>query len=82
MRIVDTWVYSHFKVLVFSYESHFYCEIEAGPMKQCLKVPKDSVNGNLEGLRKVFTQEFIDSIIERFHSLHGDFSKALKSVND
>jgi hypothetical protein len=81
MRIVETWDYPLFKVVIFSYENHFYLEIEAGPMKQCLKIPKDSVGGNLEGVRKVFTPVFIDSLVQRFHSLHADFSKALKDAS-
>lgn len=82
MRIVETWDYPLFKVVVYSQELHFYVEIEAGPMKQCLKVPKDSVGGNLADLRKVFSPEFNETLVQRFHALHGDFSKALKNAQD
>lgn len=74
MRILATIPHPQYRIVVYTLDTHFYIEIEAGPMKQCYKLPKEKA-GSLEGIKKWLDEDFLqraNSIFESMYLNHKD----------
>ncbi len=70
MRVVSQIPHPEFKITVFATEQYYYVEIEAGPMKQAYKLPKDKAE-NLEAVQKWLNHDFL----QRAHVIFEDMYK-------
>jgi hypothetical protein len=74
MRIHATIPHPKYRIVVYSQENHFYIEIEAGPMKQCYKLPKERAS-NIGDIQKWLDEDFLQrahSIFENMYINHKD----------
>ena len=74
MRILTTIPHPKYRIVVYTTEQHFYIEIEAGPMKQCFKIPKDKAPRQ-EDVKKWLDEEFLQrayTIFEDMYRNHTD----------
>ncbi len=77
MRILGRIPHPVFQIVAYELERHYYLEIEAGPMKQCFKLPKDRFAG-LEGLSQLFDPEFETGLVQRFEAMYAELERLLK----
>lgn len=69
MRILANIPHPKFKITAFSLEQHYYIEIEAGPMKQCYKLPKERAE-NLEKIQSWLDDEFLEEVYLHFEAMY------------
>lgn len=79
MRILGNIPHPEFKIVAYTLEKHFYVEIEAGPMKQCFKLHKETT-GNLEGIKKLMNEEFLTRTHQLFEEMYLNYKKALHNT--
>lgn len=77
MRLLGSIPHPQFKVVVYAQEHHLYVELEAGPMKQCYKLPKDRVSG-LAGVQKWLDAEMSTAVYRHFESMYRQHTQALQ----
>lgn len=77
MRVVGSIPCAHFKVTVFSLDTSWYVECEAGPMKQGYKFPKEKVEDQL-ALQRLVNQEFLEKVRQHFNAMYQDFLPLVK----
>lgn len=68
MRIVDTIPHESMTISIFHMNDKFMVKFEAGMMEQCFKFALEEV-GNLEGLKKRITPEFVEKTRSRFNDM-------------
>lgn len=76
MRLVETIPHPKLKIVVYALEYHFYIEIEAGPMKQCYKLPKEKAE-NVAAVRKWLDEEFLNEVYKGFESMYTSHKNAM-----
>lgn len=69
MRILAIIPHPKYRIVAYTLDSHFYIEIEAGPMKQCYKLPKNKAN-NLEEIKKWLDSSFLDEVQSHFEKMY------------
>lgn len=77
MRVVTQIPHPDFKITVFGTERYYYIEIEAGPMKQAYKLPKDKAPG-LEAVQKWLSEEFLKEVHSIFESMYRNHLGSIK----
>lgn len=78
MRILGRIPHAVFQIVVYETERHYYVEIEAGPMKQCFKFPKESVGG-IPGVQALLDADFERGLEARFDQMYSDMKRVLES---
>ena len=56
---------------------HYYVEIEAGPMKQCYKLHKETTDG-LEGIKQWLDVEFDKHLASTFEEMYRQHTASIK----
>lgn len=69
MRVLATIPHPTFKIVAYTLDRHYYIEVEAGPMKQCYKLNKETTKG-LEGIQKWLDDEFLAHLQATFESMY------------
>lgn len=77
MRLVGSIPHARFKVVVYALEHHFYVEIEAGPMKQCYKLPKERVT-SLSQVQEWLDESFSEAAYRRFEDMYRSHTESLE----
>ncbi len=77
MRLLDQIPHPKFKVVAYTLERHYYVEIEAGPMKQCYKLHKETTPG-LEGIKQWLDEEFSTQLQSSFEAMYQNHTSAIK----
>jgi len=77
MRILGRIPHPVFQIVAYELERHYYLEIEAGPMKQCFKLPKDRFAG-LEGLSQLIDPELEKGLEERFEAMYAELKRMVE----
>ncbi len=78
MRIISTIPHPLVKISVFSMNNKYLLKMEANGYEQVYKIPEDEVSG-VESIQKILTDEFMDTVIERFKSMMLDWNNALNN---
>ncbi len=68
MRIIDSIPHESMTISIFQMNDKYQVRFEAGPMEQIFKFHLDDVK-NLEGLKKVVDENFIQKTRERFNDM-------------
>ncbi len=76
MRIEAQIPHPNFRILVYSLDTKYSIQIEAGPMMQAFKIEKNKIAG-IEGIKKLLTPTFLSKIHDRFNDMFLD----LESLN-
>ena len=78
MRVVAQIPHPEFKITVFGTEQYYYTEIEAGPMKQAYKLPKDKAP-NLESVHKWLNETFLTRVHQIFEQMYTTHLESIKT---
>lgn len=76
MRILGPIPHPSYKITAYTIERYFYVEIEAGPMKQCYKLPQEQTKG-MEGIQKWLDQDFLDRVQTLFEEMYKNHKASL-----
>ncbi len=79
MRILGKIPHPSFNIVAYTLEKHYYVEIEAGPMKQCYKLHKETTDG-LEGIKQWLDADFLIEVKNLFNAMYANHSAALKRL--
>ena len=76
MRIAESWNTPQYRVVIYTLETAWYVEFEAGPMKQGYKFNKEKWP-TLQAVKDALTTNFLTEVYTCFEKMYG----ALKSVD-
>ncbi len=76
MRIAESWNTPQFRVVIYTLETTWYVEFEAGPMKQGYKFSKEKLE-NLNQVKAALSKDFLAEVYQHFNSMYG----SLKQTN-
>lgn len=79
MRIETQIPHPHFKIVVYSLDSKYLIQIEAGSLMQAYKIGKEQLNG-LEGVKQLLSSEFLLKVHDRFNQMFMDFKTTQENV--
>lgn len=79
MRLLGQIPHPGFKIVAYTLERHYYIEIEAGPMKQCYKLHKETTNG-LEGIKQWLDADFLIEVQHIFEKMYSNHMAAIKRM--
>lgn len=68
MRIAETWNTPRYRVFIYSLDTAWYIEFEAGPMKQGYKWSKEKYP-NLQDVKTALSDQFMDEVYTHFNSM-------------
>lgn len=77
MRVFGTIPHPSFKINAFTLENYYYVEIEAGPMKQCYKLHKETTDG-MHGIRQWLSEDFLKEVQRIFEDMYRQHTAALE----
>ena len=75
MRIADSWNTPQYRVFIYTLETAWYVEFEAGPMKQGYKFSKEK-HPNLEDMKDALSEVFFTEVYNHF----GQMYQSLKAI--
>lgn len=78
MRLIEQITHPACRIAIMSYNDKWIIEFEAGPYKQTYKVKHEDVTG-LDEVKSYLTPSFIDTVLDRFRAMHGDFRKSIQN---
>lgn len=76
MRILGSIPHPQYKIIVYTLERYYYVEIEAGPMKQCLKLHKEQFAG-LQEIQSFMDEQFMNKTHKLFEEIYLNYKEAL-----
>jgi hypothetical protein len=77
MRIAESWTLPQYRIVVYTLDTSWYVEFEAGPMKQGYKLSKEKY-ASLAAVKEALDTPFLDAVYEHFNKM---FS-TLKELNE
>ena len=77
MRLIGPVPHPKFKVVAYNTERYYYVEIEAGPMKQCYKLPKEKVTSP-DAIKTWLDEHFSEKTYTIFEEMYKNFDASLK----
>lgn len=82
MRVIAMIPHHTFKISVFSYNSKYIVKIEWGQFEQSFKISEMDVNSDINEIRKMVSEVFLENTMRRFIAMREDWSKSFKEVNN
>jgi hypothetical protein len=77
MRIVGEIEHSKIKITLFSWNGKFIAKFELDKYEQTYKISEGDVTG-LDEFKKIFDNDFIETIMLRFLQMRTDYTAAFK----
>lgn len=68
MRIAESWTTKQFRVVIYTLETQWYVEFEAGPMKQGYKFSKEKY-ATLADVHEALSPAFQTEVYEHFNRM-------------
>ncbi|MDG1881959.1 MAG: hypothetical protein P8I92_06670 [Schleiferiaceae bacterium] len=75
MRIVEQINHSTFRIVLYTTQTHYIVELEAGPMRQAYKYDKDKFP-DVPSVKKTLTQEWLEELRVIFNDMYTRWSAA------
>jgi hypothetical protein len=75
MRIAETWKTPQYRVFIYTLDSSWYVEFEAGPMKQGYKWSKEKCPSIVD-VKNAMTEEFLSEVYSHFNAMFLTLKKA------
>lgn len=76
MRIAESWTTPQYKISIYTLDTHWYVEFEAGPMKQGYKFNKEKFPSIVD-VKNAMTEEFLSEVYQHFNGMFLSLKKAL-----
>ncbi len=81
MRIVAEIPHPEFKISIYNWNGKFILKVEVGPYEQAFRINEEMVDGDVEKVKSMVTEEFLKDFRTRFLAMREDLNNALKKVN-
>jgi hypothetical protein len=81
MRVVAEIPHPEFKISIFAWNGKLILKVEVGPYEQAFRISEETVGGDIEKVKAMVTEEFLQDFRTRFLSMKEDLNNALKKVN-
>jgi hypothetical protein len=76
MRVVTEIAHPEIKITIFHWNNRYLIKLEAGPFEQTYKIQEFDVDSE-EDVKKLVSDEFIHSAIDRFNQMADSLQQAL-----
>jgi hypothetical protein len=81
MRILAQIPHPKLRISIMAWNEKYIIEMEAGQYKQTFKIGQESVSG-IEEVKALCTDELISNTIDRFNTMHKDFSSSFNALKN
>ncbi len=79
MRVIADIPHSRYKIQIFSYNAKYLVKIELGQFEQIFKIAESDVDGGVEEVKRMVTDQLLRNSLERFLSMRTDWEEAFKN---
>ncbi|MDR0803028.1 hypothetical protein [Fluviicola sp.] len=79
MRVIADIPHSRYKIQIFLYNAKYLVKIELGQFEQIFKIAEADVNGGVEEVKRMVTDQLLHNSLERFLSMRTDWEEAFKN---
>jgi hypothetical protein len=79
VRILATIPHPKMKISIFQWNEKWIIEVEGGAYKQTFRIAQESVPG-LDDVKRMVTPQLLDGCMDRFNTMHRDFTAAYQLV--
>ncbi|WP_300665774.1 hypothetical protein [Fluviicola sp.] len=79
MRVIADIPHSRYKIQIFLYNAKYLVKIELGQFEQTFKIAESDVNGGVEEVKRMVTDQLLRNSLERFLSMRTDWEDAFKN---
>ena len=79
MRVIEEIPHHTFKITVFHWNARYLVKIELDKYEQTYKINEGDVTG-VSDVKKMLTDEFLESCMHRFLAMRTDFTNAVKNI--
>lgn len=79
MRVIADIPHSRYKIQIFSYNAKYLVKIELGQFEQIYKIAESDVDGGVEEVKRMVTDQLLRNSLERFLSMRTDWEEAFKN---
>jgi hypothetical protein len=81
MRVIGDIPHPQMKITIFSWNGKYTVKFEIGPFEQSYKINEGDVMG-LDEVKQIVSDEFLESVMEKFLAMRNDFHLAFKKMNN
>lgn len=74
MRVIAELPHPKCKITIFQMNQKYIIKLESGAYEQSYKVAEINIVGGVNALFEMLDEDFINSVVARFDSMHLDFS--------
>ncbi len=79
MRVIADIPHPRYKIQIFSYNAKYLVKIELGQFEQTFKIAESDVEGGVEEVKRMVTDQLLRNSLERFLSMRTDWEEAFKN---
>lgn len=79
MRVIADIPHSRYKIQIFLYNAKYLVKIELGQFEQTFKIAESDVDGGVEEVKRMVTDQLLRNSLERFLSMRTDWEEAFKN---
>ncbi|MBL6448672.1 hypothetical protein JMN32_20335 [Fulvivirga sp. 29W222] len=79
MRVIGEIPHTSCKITIFHWNGKYIVKIEQGLLEQSFKIDETEII-DPEDIKKVLSEDFMQSALKRFHDMHIDLTNSLESI--
>lgn len=79
MRVIADIPHSRYKIQIFLYNAKYLVKIELGQFEQIFKIAEADVDGGVEEVKRMVTDQLLRNSLDRFLSMRTDWEEAFKN---
>ncbi|MNE23248.1 hypothetical protein D3C87_30630 [compost metagenome] len=79
MRVIADIPHPRYKIQIFLYNAKYLVKIELGQFEQTFKIAESDVEGGVEEVKRMVTDQLLRNSLERFLSMRTDWEEAFKN---
>lgn len=77
MRIAEQIPHPTFRIVIYVTDKYFLLELEAGPMRQSYRYPRERFT-SVESVKNSITPQWLDKVHDQFNTMYQNWSDTLK----
>jgi hypothetical protein len=81
MRIIAELPHPDFKISILNMNNKFIVKIEQGSLEQTYKIADADVVDGVNGVFELLDEEFLKTVLARFHDMRKDFRESFTRYN-
>ncbi|WP_343603809.1 hypothetical protein [Fluviicola sp.] len=79
MRVIADIPHPRYKIQIFLYNAKYLVKIELGQFEQTFKIAETDVDGGVEAVKRMVTDQLLRNSLDRFLSMRTDWEEAFKN---